>query len=79
MKKVLASVAIATGMVLMSATVASAATTAPTIKVKKTISKSAEGTATHEMSETSNTQKTEAKKKPVVKTAAVKKPVVKKK
>ena len=82
MNKVLASVALATGMVLMSTAVASAATTAPTIKIKKTVPKSGnEGTATHEMSETSKKQTSEASEttkkisanKLTIKKAAVKK------
>ena len=57
MKKVLVSVIVASGMVLGSTAVASAATKAPSITKPTT---AADGTATHEMSESSTTQKTEA-------------------
>lgn len=88
MKKTLVALVMASGMVLGSTVVASAATTA-TPTIKKPSVAAAEGTGTHEMSETSKTQKTEGvslvKKKNVKKSVkkTVKKiattPVVKKK
>jgi hypothetical protein len=59
-KKVLVSVIVAAGMVLGGTAVASAATKAPSITKPTT---AAEGTATHEMSETATKQVSEAKAK----------------
>jgi hypothetical protein len=81
MKKTLVALVMASGMVLGSTVVASAATTVTTPPtIKKPSAAAAEGTGTHEMSETATTQKTEGvslvKKKTVKKT--VKKQTAKK-
>jgi hypothetical protein len=77
MKKTLVALVMASGMVLGSTVVASAATTAPSIKKP---SATTEGTGTHEMSETSKTQKVEGvafAKKKIIKKSAKKKPIKK--
>ena len=60
MKKTLVALVMASGMVLGSTVVASAATTATTPPtIQKPSVTAAEGTGTHEMAETSKTQKVE--------------------
>ena len=59
MKKTLVALVMASGMVLGSTVVASAATTAATPPTIQKPSAAAEGTGTHEMAETSKTQKVE--------------------
>lgn len=70
MKKVLVSIIVAGGMVLGGTAVANAATQAPSIK--KPVASAAEGTATHEKSETSTTQKAESKVKTIHKKSSKK-------
>jgi len=85
MKKTLVALVMASGMVLGSTVIASAATTATTPPtIQKPSATAAEGTGTHEMSETSKTQKVEgvavAHKKSVKKIAkkSAKKKTIKK-
>jgi len=64
MKKILSTIALATGLVLAGTSVSFAASAAPTIAKPTKKAKAGEGTATHEMSEVSTGQAEEGTSKP---------------
>ncbi len=76
MKKIVATIALATGLVLAGTSVSFAASAAPTIAKPTKKAKAGEGTATHEMSESSTGQAEEGASKP--KTNLIKKSLIKK-